>query len=633
MGARSGLISRAQIMRALYKVFKSPLGYYYMVYTSTPIQIIEGDDDEEVDSGSGVCAKLWRKCCGRRKKQKKRRGNDGEGEGSAAGNKQVEKEEGKKKSRYIRKPHVRVHRDRNVYEGGPFRIVPVPVRDDNYAYLVVDVEQGVAVAIDPVDPQLVLDTLEADFLLSPTSSKPAQIRAILTTHGHWDHSAGNVSLRDALSIQTEPQNHKKRKHIHLPSILSSTATTSASSSTASLISDTSASDDQNTLVEEQVELPIYGGQLDFGSWWKRWYTGVNRLVDDGDLIKVGRMVFRVVSAPWHTKGHVMYYFDIEASLPPDFDASECKKNAAAVVGDDSSERRRGPGPLPLWRDPTVPSLFAGDAFFVGGVGKFFEGTSLDLHKFIRKRLKTSGKHRPGASSSESAASFSIGSRTLLWPGHEYAYSNLSFAREMEPGNMLLQFKYKHAEECKLLKLACVPSTLEEESQINPFLRIDARFSPFPSRHSSPTSTRTFDDFDGGMGMGMGMGMDGGGFDDGIGGGRGGPQELWSSIRERASQEDWKVVEEECFPQPSGGSVAEEKTDVDGANEDEQDRDAPASGRASSEKRHSEMDARVQKMRREMTKLEVIGLGVLRRLKDGFGMRSSFGKSDDDKKNL
>jgi glyoxylase-like metal-dependent hydrolase (beta-lactamase superfamily II) len=28
--------------------------------------------------------------------------------------------------------------------------------------------------------------------------------------------------------------------------------------------------------------------------------------------------------------------------------------------------------------------------------------------------------------------------TLIWPGHEYALSNLTFARELEPGNIFLQ---------------------------------------------------------------------------------------------------------------------------------------------------------------------------------------------------
>jgi hydroxyacylglutathione hydrolase len=54
------------------------------------------------------------------------------------------------------------------------------------------------------------------------------------------------------------------------------------------------------------------------------------------------------------------------------------------------------------------------------IGKFFEGSSKDMRYLIQKLVRL------------------IPEDTFIWPGHEYAYGNLSFANEMEPGNFVLQ---------------------------------------------------------------------------------------------------------------------------------------------------------------------------------------------------
>lgn len=71
---------------------------------------------------------------------------------------------------------------------GQLKIVPVPVALDNYAYLIVDEADGTAVLVDPSDAAVVQVALQ---------ELEVQPSAILTTHKHWDHSAGNEELRAA----------------------------------------------------------------------------------------------------------------------------------------------------------------------------------------------------------------------------------------------------------------------------------------------------------------------------------------------------------------------------------------------------------------------------------------------------
>lgn len=62
------------------------------------------------------------------------------------------------------------------------RVVPVPVRQDNYAYLIIDQPSNKAAAVDPYDVPKV--QAAADGL-------GVSIVAAITTHHHIDHSGGN----------------------------------------------------------------------------------------------------------------------------------------------------------------------------------------------------------------------------------------------------------------------------------------------------------------------------------------------------------------------------------------------------------------------------------------------------------
>ncbi|KAI3614686.1 hypothetical protein CBS9595_003957 [Malassezia furfur] len=70
------------------------------------------------------------------------------------------------------------------------RVIPVPVREDNYAYILMSTptKQGVrpqAVFVDPYDVAKVRKAAHAEGL------KDTDIVGLLTTHGHHDHAGGN----------------------------------------------------------------------------------------------------------------------------------------------------------------------------------------------------------------------------------------------------------------------------------------------------------------------------------------------------------------------------------------------------------------------------------------------------------
>ncbi|CCM02937.1 uncharacterized protein FIBRA_05052 [Fibroporia radiculosa] len=65
------------------------------------------------------------------------------------------------------------------------KVIPVPVRDDNYAYLLVDETTRKAAAVDPYDVPKVQ---------AAADKAGVQIVAGITTHHHHDHSGGNLAF-------------------------------------------------------------------------------------------------------------------------------------------------------------------------------------------------------------------------------------------------------------------------------------------------------------------------------------------------------------------------------------------------------------------------------------------------------
>lgn len=139
------------------------------------------------------------------------------------------------------------------------------------------------------------------------------------------------------------------------------------------------------------------------------YTAVN----GGDEIELLGLRFSVMDVPGHTAGHIAYFH-----LPPDGQA---------------------------------PLLFCGDTLFSGGCGRLFEGTPAQMHDSLSRLAALPGT-------------------TRVCCAHEYTLSNLKFARAVEPLNDGLQAYTAHCEQLRAQGEPTLPSTIERERAINPFMR-------------------------------------------------------------------------------------------------------------------------------------------------------------------
>ncbi|CAH9098142.1 unnamed protein product [Cuscuta europaea] len=62
--------------------------------------------------------------------------------------------------------------------------------------------------------------------------------------------------------------------------------------------------------------------------------------------------------------------------------------------------------------------------------------------------------------------------TRVYCAHEYTMKNLEFGSTIEPENIVLMEKLEWAKQQRRLNLPTVPSTIQDELDNNPFLRVD-----------------------------------------------------------------------------------------------------------------------------------------------------------------
>ncbi|MGB0899630.1 MAG: hydroxyacylglutathione hydrolase, partial [Psychrobium sp.] len=98
------------------------------------------------------------------------------------------------------------------------------------------------------------------------------------------------------------------------------------------------------------------------------------------------------------------------------------------------------------------SLFCGDTLFSGGCGRMFEGT-------------------PQMFSSSLSKLSTLPSTTLVYCAHEYTLSNLTFAKAVSPNSSELEKYIEHCEKKRARNLSTIPSSINTELAINPFLRL------------------------------------------------------------------------------------------------------------------------------------------------------------------
>ncbi|XP_030646712.1 hydroxyacylglutathione hydrolase-like protein [Chanos chanos] len=162
------------------------------------------------------------------------------------------------------------------------------------------------------------------------------------------------------------------------------------------------------LVKEIPELRVYGGDDRIGGL-------TDKVVGDQEL-KFNSINVRCLFTPCHTSGHMCYF---------------------------------------VWEDGCTdpPAVFTGDTLFIGGCGRFFEGTAEQMYHNLTKVLGT------------------LPQDTKIFCGHEYTVKNLKFALLVEPENEKVKEMLTWAKARDDDDKPTVPSTLHEEFEYNPFLRL------------------------------------------------------------------------------------------------------------------------------------------------------------------
>lgn len=135
----------------------------------------------------------------------------------------------------------------------------------------------------------------------------------------------------------------------------------------------------------------------------------NHFVQDGEKFQlaVSKQLCSVIHIPGHTHGHVAYYLE--------------------------------------------PALFCGDTLFSAGCGRIFEGTAEQMFHSLEK-LRC------------------LPDETLVYCGHEYTLNNLKFAARVEPSNTAIANMIDSVKKLIEFGKPSLPSILQLEKQINPFLR-------------------------------------------------------------------------------------------------------------------------------------------------------------------
>ena len=224
-------------------------------------------------------------------------------------------------------------------------VVRIPVLSDNYVWLVHDDVSGETVAVDPA---------VADPVLEAAAARGWTIGQIWNTHWHGDHVGGNAAIKAAGAAS--------------------------------------------------------GGCIITGPAMEAEKIGtLDRLVGQGDSVRIGAHEARVLAVPAHTAGHIAYH-----------------------LADDAM-------------------IFVGDTLFAMGCGRLFEGDAAQM--FANMALLKA-----------------LPEDTAVYCAHEYTQSNGHFALTVEPGNAALRRRVEAVDAARALGQATVPTTIGLERETNIFMR-------------------------------------------------------------------------------------------------------------------------------------------------------------------
>lgn len=158
-------------------------------------------------------------------------------------------------------------------------------------------------------------------------------------------------------------------------------------------------------LKNKYNIPVYGPMNPS-------IDGIDYALAEDDLIEVDNtdISFRILDVPGHTLDHIAY-------------VNETNK---------------------------VHSLFCGDTLFSAGCGRMFEGSPDQFSSSLNKITD-------------------LPKETIIYCTHEYTASNLRFAAYVDPSNLDIQHYLEYVKEQRIKEKPTVPTTLELELKINPFL--------------------------------------------------------------------------------------------------------------------------------------------------------------------
>lgn len=173
-------------------------------------------------------------------------------------------------------------------------------------------------------------------------------------------------------------------------------------------------------LKQSYSCTVYAGEYDV----KRFpsFSFTDCVVSDGDEITLlSDLTLHIMHVPGHTTSHIAYYND--------------------------------------------NLIFCGDTLFSAGCGRRFEGTAEQFHQSLQR-----------------IAALPVS--TKIYCTHEYTLSNIAFALHVEPENTELQKLEQWAKQQRESDRPTLPSNIQTELAINPFLRCqNTHVREFAQKHN------------------------------------------------------------------------------------------------------------------------------------------------------